>query len=102
MPLGRSLKICGTIHLSRSSERKDVIFCDSEVQLTITSDTDPTKYSQQSTFDAELEHTQQSTIDVELEHTQQSTIDADPEHTQQSTIGVEPEHTQQSTIDAEP
>jgi len=57
---------------SPSIERK--IVCDSEVQLTITSDTDST---------------QQSTIDVESEYTQQSLIDAEPEHTQQCTIDAE-------------
>jgi len=69
---------------SPSIERK--IVCDSEVQLTITSDSDST---QQSTIDVEPENTQQSTINVESEYTQQSLIDAEPEHTQQCTIDAE-------------
>ena len=73
---------------SLSSDRKNVIVCDSEVQLTITSD-------------ADTESTQQSTLAIEPEYIQQSMIDVEPEFTQASLVDAEPEHTQQCTIDTD-
>ena len=99
---------------SPPSEGKDVIVCDSEVQLRITSDSTDPMHSQQSTndaamlttqlstYDAEPETIQQFTNDAERERKQQSSTDAEPNITQQSTNEAESETTQQSTNDAEP
>jgi len=67
---------------SPPSEGQDVIVCDSEVQLRITSNS--TSHSQQSTNDAAMLTTQQTSTDAEQETTQQSSTDAEPENTQHS------------------